>query len=1218
LFIKNNSYGGGGNDLLLDDIALNPTVTPLPNITVSPTIAPNICIGTNYTFSNSQSGGIWSASPSSVALINAKTGKARGVGAGLAVINYTYTNAIGCVLKKTTAINVTGPPTVTVSDLLGGTSCLNQVDSLYSSATGGTSPYTYQWAAAPASGSGLGNANIQNTTALPTTAGNYNYLALVTDAVGCVASNSVTIAASGNTAPTVSASATGPYCTNASFALNSSATGGSGAYTYTWSASQAGNGLGATATANTTATPTSKKSYTYQVSVNDGFCTVPAFVNVDVNNTPAVNSSVSGTTNICAGGTISLTSTPSGGTQPYTYLWSGSTTPTSNGGLLATGVQSPSAKPAAGSYTYTVKVTDANGCNATSSSNASVSYSGATSIFVQASLSPASTTICSGSTITLDATVTNGGTPNFTYVWSGGPGVVSNASSGSTSSTTYNGATVSTNSINTTTTGSYTLTVTDGAGCVFAVNTPTITINPSPSVAANYFGSALCTSGTDSVYAIPSGGTLPYTFAWAVSPATGGIAAVSPTNDTTAITGGTLGNTYTFTVTTTDANGCTATDNTAIALLNANGPTINGMPAANGLCINTTNVLAATVSAGSAPISTYSWSATPSGNGLAAANSATVNVTPTTAGSFTYTLNVTDANGCTASASAGVQTVGSPVSVVVAASGAGFCGASSNLELVAAATGGSGNYANYTWSTTTIAGPGTTTVSPVSASTTPATTASVSANVIPNVSQFQYSAVVTDDNGCVGNGQSNVLVVGNTLSLSTPTVTIPSLCTGQTFSLTANFSGGSSPYAYSWTGPGNVTITPASATTTALTETSNAVATHTGTYSFSLLLQDANSCIASGTTTAVIIDTVPNISVSSSDYIVCATPAQTINLTGVLTYATTAPYTYAWTGSGVVNNTSNITTTANPTATSAYTVTVTDANGCAATANTATVFYDPAAPDITLTCGINGTGDSYAQFYEANGISWLWTTTSGGRFFTSSALNDVTRLVTSNLQAPFVKFAGDYAVQISDANGCSGTGTYTITNTSCQVVLSATGLDFKVQKQGQKAQLIWTTLSESNTSHFDIERSNDATNWQPVGTVKASGNTTRPTKYSFVDGLPLEGINYYRIKLVNNDGVIAYSPIKSLSFIGQWMVKLYPNPVQNQLWLEFNNDRNEKAAILVQDMLGNTVLTAENQLVKGHNLITINQLPQLAKGTYVITMITNENIFRSTFIKGGY
>jgi len=71
--------------------------------------------------------------------------------------------------------------------------------------------------------------------------------------------------------------------------------------------------------------------------------------------------------------------------------------------------------------------------------------------------------------------------------------------------------------------------------------------------------------------------------------------------------------------------------------------------------------------------------------------------------------------------------------------------------------------------------------------------------------------------------------------------------------------------------------------------------------------------------------------------------------------------------------------------------------------------------------------------------------------------------------------------------------------------------------------LNWTTATEANEDHFDIERSTDGITYTVIGQVAAVGNSSSPTNYSFTDQLPVPGMEYYRIKAVDLSSTYVYS-----------------------------------------------------------------------------------------------
>ena len=90
-------------------------------------------------------------------------------------------------------------------------------------------------------------------------------------------------------------------------------------------------------------------------------------------------------------------------------------------------------------------------------------------------------------------------------------------------------------------------------------------------------------------------------------------------------------------------------------------------------------------------------------------------------------------------------------------------------------------------------------------------------------------------------------------------------------------------------------------------------------------------------------------------------------------------------------------------------------------------------------------------------------------------------------------------------------------------VLPVTLLDFSGKLNGTKVDLNWKTANEMNTDHFTVERSNDGINFIPIGNVKAKGSLSTVTNYDLVDPIPIKGLNYYRLKMVDLDGSFVYS-----------------------------------------------------------------------------------------------
>ncbi len=96
--------------------------------------------------------------------------------------------------------------------------------------------------------------------------------------------------------------------------------------------------------------------------------------------------------------------------------------------------------------------------------------------------------------------------------------------------------------------------------------------------------------------------------------------------------------------------------------------------------------------------------------------------------------------------------------------------------------------------------------------------------------------------------------------------------------------------------------------------------------------------------------------------------------------------------------------------------------------------------------------------------------------------------------------------------------------------------------------ILWSTASEINNSHFEIYRSTDANNWEMIERVEGNGNSSILLNYQVTDHFPEQGINYYQLKQVDYNGDIAYSEITSVNVeeAGYTFI-VYPNPVNNEL-----------------------------------------------------------------------
>jgi gliding motility-associated-like protein len=472
---------------------------------------------------------------------------------------------------------------------------------------------TWQWTTLPTNAV---VANTQNATVSPTVT--TSFVVTATDASGCQGKDTVLVTVTQMT--TADAGPNDTVCANACTNLTAS-----GGVTYLWTADP--SLVGALNSATIQACPSVTTQYYCTVTDAAGCIGVdsvtvfvaPVVLSVNALATPAnCFGSCDGTASAAA----------NGGYPPYSYSWSNSSTGANINALCAGG--------------YTVTVTDAIGCTAT----ASVTVTEPTALDVQ------STNITTANCGQNDGSVTisiSGGVPNYTILWpSGGNGLTeSNLAPGQVC-----------------------VTVTDANGCdtVVCFNVPN---TPGAATSISAFTNVTCFSACDgTASATTVGGTAPYNYSWNTVPA-------QNTANATGICPGT------YTVTMTDGNGCI--DTSVVTITEPPQLTVAASGTAT-ICIGQSTALNALANGGT-PGYTYAWT---DGTNAWATQSPSVSPVVTT----TYTVVVTDANGCISAPSSVTITVNPPLQVNAMATLV-VC-QNTNVNLTAAGAGGNGNL-TYNW-----------------------------------------------------------------------------------------------------------------------------------------------------------------------------------------------------------------------------------------------------------------------------------------------------------------------------------------------------------------------------------------------------------------------------------------------------------------------------------------------------------------------------------------
>lgn len=797
------------------------------------------------------------------------------------VYTVTVTDDNNCVATSIETISHSDP--ISVSFAITNSNCGQADGEITATVVNGTPNYSYQW-----SGGGGTNPTFSS-------ASSGIYPLNVQDGNGCVLDTSVNL--SDNAAPTVSISSfTDVLCfSDSTGTATALAIGGAGGYSYTWSPLGGSNAIANNLPAGS-----------YAVEVEDVAGCITS-TTVDISEPTELETTTNSTIANCDQPDGQVNVFVSGGTvaADYQYTWLDETTFIGNTDTI-NGVSNGK---------YYVFVTDDNGCVAEDS----VSVFDSPILKLAASSSDISCFgLCDGEASVMS---TSGGVNPYTYSWND-PSLPPTTNQTNLCS------------------GTYIVYATDAAGCVMS---DTVTIEePTPVVVVqDLVTNPTCFSYSDGEATVhATGGTAGYSYQWdaQTNNQAGTIASNLPNGD--------------YVVIATDNNGCSASSVISIVEpleIQLSGTSVNAhcnLPDGSA----TVNI----VVGGFTPF-TYSWT------GSSSTNSTTTDIAP-----GTYTVQVTDLNGCQNSTDItvdntpeGTATISNTVNP--------SCFASCDGESTVSMSGTGTPPYSYSWTNTNN---------------------DITATATGLCGGVNYFVTVTDANGCTSPA-STIVVDPPVLSLNL--ATLDASCFGQcSGEILATASGGTAPYSYLWDDAG------AQVTQTALGLCANT--------NYTVTVTDANGCQITGTESLgqpsllVLDSSVVNSHCGQLDGSAC------IGITGGAT-----PYVTSWEYNGSAslcqNNISSGT----------YIVNVADANDCVAEISVTVKDVEGPTASVSSTTDASCTGFNDGQATvsvtgEALPFSYQW----------DAAANSQITPTASNLPV------GSYTVLITDSAGCIASTSVTI------------------------------------------------------------------------------------------------------------------------------------------------------------------------------------------------
>jgi hypothetical protein len=271
-------------------------------------------------------------------------------------------------------------------------------------------------------------------------------------------------------------------------------------------------------------------------------------------------------------------------------------------------------------------------------------------------------------------------------------------------------------------------------------------------------------------------------------------------------------------------------------------------------------------------------------------------------------------------------------------------------------------------------------------------------------------------------------------------------------------------------------------------------------------------------------------------------------------------------------------------------------------------YYLPSEKTDVITAANNTISSlpacGYTYKYNAAGNGWIWYKTNDPTYVPQS-WEGTQYSSTDGLTSNSVTY-----VEMSGIPGFSGGSGSVILIPS--TTLPINWKSFSGVTDNKINYLRWVTASEENSSHFEVLRSVDGINFESIGIVAASGNSSSEIAYNFNDLNPQQGVNYYRIDMIDMDSKRESSNIIALEIMsGDQTHLFYPNPVKDQLFYVFEADIDGKFVLEISDALGRVIQRKNHQSTKGTNRVALD-FSNLVPAAYFIRAIhDNSNVIRT-------
>lgn len=274
-------------------------------------------------------------------------------------------------------------------------------------------------------------------------------------------------------------------------------------------------------------------------------------------------------------------------------------------------------------------------------------------------------------------------------------------------------------------------------------------------------------------------------------------------------------------------------------------------------------------------------------------------------------------------------------------------------------------------------------------------------------------------------------------------------------------------------------------------------------------------------------------------------------------------------------------------------------------------YYHINPHDVGLDTGAKSGGINHVSSVEwwalaqvggtAQRVGLSWGYTSGVRDLPSLRVARWNGTSWTN-EGQFATTGDSFRGTVNTAGFLGTFGAFTLA-TTLDVILNPLPVDFlsvKARRQINGTGLVeWKVASETDCSHYDVERSFDGVNYKAVSTVTAAGNSQQILNYSIIDsrlGENASGYTYYRIKQTDFNGAFSFSPVAVIFPVNtraENAVEMYPNPANDKLIVRMNEEVAEDATVRVLNSKWEIVISNASP----NSIIDMSYLPA---GMYVV------------------